>query len=427
MAYAEDFERALQVGRPPNIQALFPNSRALIVSGKAIDRAMRAKGHSIAMAANGRNTFVIRGALRAAQRANAALIIEIAKSEGGQKAYCAVNYWNMARIVDSFCNEMGITIPVAVHADHYGMKNEKDLAQATVEIPTMFEAGITSIAIDASHQPNDDNLLANLAVNQYIPKWAALETEVGEIKGNEGLSTPAEALFLIQGLNAHGISADWIALNNGTTHGIEASDAGIQVDLTAEASTRSSPPTRSAAPSTAPPATAPSGCARSRARTHTTKANVATALQMISWGLEVNDYGNAQLDADGGFIKVEGEGVTEEMWAEMVAYADDKGWKKGDYKNLNLPFENRFLAQPAAVRERMARRVEDFAYKMMTDVLGGGDTAPLAVAAILEAGSYDLGPKVGRIADPNDWTEEKIVERAKTLDTDKGAAGNFDD
>ena len=205
MAYADDFERALQVGRPPNITALFPNSRALIVSGKVVDRAMRAKGKAIAMAANGRNTFVIRGALRAAQRANAVLIVEIAKSEGGQKAYCAVNYWNMARIVDALCNEMGITIPVAIHADHYGIKNDKDLAQAKVEVPTMFEAGITSIAIDASHQPDDQNLLANLAVNPFIPAWAGLETEVGEIKGKEGLSTADEALFLIEGLNAHGI------------------------------------------------------------------------------------------------------------------------------------------------------------------------------------------------------------------------------
>ena len=38
--------------------------------------------------------------------------------------------------------------------------------------------------------------------------------------------------------------------------------------------------------------------------------------------------------------------MTEELWAEMVAYADEKGWKKGDYKNLNLPFENKLLAQP---------------------------------------------------------------------------------
>jgi fructose-bisphosphate aldolase class II len=426
MAYAEDFERALQVGRPPNIQALFPNSKALIVSGKAVDRAMRAKGKAIAMAANGRNTFVIRGVLRAAQRANAAVIIEIAKSEGGQKAYCAVNYWNMARIVDAYCNEMGITVPVAVHADHYGIKNDKDLEQAKVEVPTMFDAGITSIAIDASHQPNDKNLLANLAVNPYVPAWASLETEVGEIKGSSGLSTPAEALFLIEGLNAHGISADWIALNNGTTHGIEASDAGIQVDLTAEVHKVLEPYNVSGAQH----GTSGNSSDRLReiaAKTHTTKANVATALQMISWGLEVNDYGNAQLDENGGFIKVQGEGVTEEMWAEVVAFADDKGWKKGDYKNLNLPFESKFLALPADVRERMAKRVEDFAYGMMKDVLNGGDTAPLAVEAILEAGSYDLGPKAECIADPAEWTEEKIFERAKTLDGDKGEAGDFDD
>jgi fructose-bisphosphate aldolase class II len=161
--------------------------------------------------------------------------------------------------------------------------------------------------------------------------------------------------------------------------------------------------------------------------TATTKANVATALQMISWGLEVNDYGNAQLDADGNFIKVKGEGVTEELWAEMVAHATDKGWKKGDYKNLNLPFENKLLAQPREVRDRMAKRVEEFAYRMMTEVFNARDTAPLAIAAILAAGSHDVGPKGSLMEDPAHWTREQIVERAKSLDGDKGPAGNFDD
>ncbi len=426
MSYEQDFERALQVGRPPNIASLFPNSRALLVSGKAVDRAMRAKGKAIAMAANGRNIFVIRGVLRAAQRANAALIVEIAKSEGGQKAYCAVNYWNIARIVDALSNEMGITVPVAIHADHYGIKDDRDLEQAKVEVPSMFDAGITSIAIDASHQPNDRNLLANLAIAPFIPAWAGLETEVGEIKGATGLSTADEALFLIRGLNAHGIFADWIALNNGTTHGIEASDAGIQVDLTAEIHAALAPYEVSGAQH----GTSGNSSERLReiaARTRTTKANVATALQMISWGLEVNDYGNAQLDADGDLIKVKGEGVSEEVWAAMVAYAEERGWKKGDYKNLNIVFENRLLAQPAEIRERMSRRVEDFAYKMMTEVFNATDTAPLAVEAVLAAGSHDLGAKVGRIEDPADWTEDKIVERARTLDSDKGAAGDFDD
>ena len=120
--YSADFEKAIEIGRPPNIVKLFPNSKALIVSGKVIDRAMIRKGKAMTIAANGRNYFVIRGALAAAQRANAAIIIEIAKSEGGRSAYCAVNYWNIARQVDAICNELGITVPVAVHADHYGIK-----------------------------------------------------------------------------------------------------------------------------------------------------------------------------------------------------------------------------------------------------------------------------------------------------------------
>lgn len=422
-----DFQKALDVGRPPNVKKLFPHSKALLVSGKAIDRAMIAKGKAIALAANGRNSFVIRGSLVAAQRANAAVILEIAKSEGGTKAYCAVNYWNMAMMVDSICNELGITIPVAIHADHYGIKNEKDLAAAKIEIPTMFEAGLTSIAIDASFLPDDKNLLTNIAITPFIPKWSGYETEVGEIKGDQGLSTVEEAVFLIQGLNAHGLFPDWIALNNGTTHGIEEKDSGIQVQLTADIHNALQKYKISGAQH------GTSGNSSERLRqiadkTRTTKANVATALQMISWGVRVNDYGNAILDADGNFSKVKGAGVTDEIWAEMVAHAQSKGWKKGDYKNLNLPFENKLLAQPSEVRDRMVKAVEDFAYKMMVEVLNSRDTAPLAVDAILKTGSHDLGPKVTRMENPAEWTDAKITERASSgLGSGKGPAGKFDD
>ena len=37
--------------------------------------------------------------------------------------------------------------------------------------------------------------------------------------------------------------------------------------------------------------------------TRTTKANVATALQMISWGLKVNEFGNAFMDDQKNFVK----------------------------------------------------------------------------------------------------------------------------
>jgi fructose/tagatose bisphosphate aldolase len=421
-----DFNRALEIGRPPNIIKLFPNSRALIVSGKVIDRAMTAKGKAMTIAANGRNHFVIRGALAAAQRANSAIIVEIAKSEGGASAYCAVNYWNIARQVDAVCNELGITVPVAIHADHYGIKSDHDIAAAKVEIPTLFDAGITSIAIDASHLPDAQNLLANISLNSFVPDWAGLETEVGEIKGKEGLSTVEEALFLIQGLNANNIFPDWIALNNGTTHGIEASDQGIQVELTAEIHASLAPYRVSGAQH----GTSGNSSERLRAiasNTNTTKANVATALQMLSWGLEVNDFGNAQLDEQGNFIKVPDKGVTEEIWQAMVSHAEKEGWKGGNYKKLNLVFENKLLGQSPEVRERMCSRVEDFVYTLLTDVFNAENTAPLGIEAILQARSHDLGHKVERLEDPAQWTEEKIIERGATIVSDKGPEGDYDD
>jgi fructose/tagatose bisphosphate aldolase len=422
----KDFDKALKTGRPPNVVQLFPESRALIVSGKFIDRAMRTKGKAIAMAANGRNSFVIRGALRAAQKANAAIIIEIARSEGGADAYCAVNYWNIATLVNAFCNEMEITVPVALHADHYGIKRKEDIDFAKVEIPTLFEAGLTSIAIDASHLPDDQNLMANLDLNPFVPEWAGLETEIGEIKGKLGLSTKEEALFLIQGLNAHNIFPDWIALNNGTTHGIEASSQGIQIDLTAEIHDALTPYQISGAQH------GTSGNNSDRLRkiasdTHTTKANVATALQMISWGLEVNDYGNALLDDDGNFIKVENRGVTEEMWSQMVKYAESAGLKGGNYKKLNLPFENKLLGQPRDIRERMINDVEDFVYNMLVKVFNAEDTAPLVIEAILQSASYTPGPKAERMEDPAQWTPAEITRKAALISSDKGPEGDFDD
>lgn len=423
---AKKFNESLRVGRPPNVVKLFPNSRALIVSGKFIDRAMITKGKAMTIAANARSSLVLRGALQAAQRADAAVIIEIAKSEGGASPYCSVNYWNIAMIVDSFCNQLGITVPVAIHADHYGIKNDEDQKKAVIEIPSMFDAGITSIAIDASHQKDDKNLLANIALNPMVPEWAGLETEVGEIKGKTGLSTIEEALFLIQGLNAHNIFPDWIALNNGTTHGIEASSQGIQVDLTTDIHQALKKYKVSGAQH------GTSGNSSDKLReiasiTRTTKANVATALQMISWGLEVNDYGNAMLDDAGNFVKIKGEGVTEELWSEMVSYADANGIKGGNYKKLNIVFENKILGQSADIRARMARRVEDFVYNLLINVFNAGDTAPLCIDAILDADSFAPRPRAEKIENLEDWTEEKIKQRASLIITNKETGGDFDD
>ncbi|MBF0467802.1 MAG: class II fructose-bisphosphate aldolase [Desulfamplus sp.] len=422
----KDFRTALESGRPENIKRLFPNSQALIVSGKYIDRAMIKKGKAMTIAANGRNHFVLKGALMAAQRANASIIIEIARSEGGTAAYCPVSLWNIARHVDALCNELEIKVPVAIHADHFGIKSLDEIEQAKIEITSLFDAGITSIAIDASHLPDAQNLLANLELKPFVPNWAGLETEVGEIKGKFGLSTAEEALFLVQGLNAHEIFPNWIALNNGTTHGIEDSGTGINVEMTKQIHEALAKYNVSGAQH----GTSGNSSAKLMEiakNTRTTKANVATALQMISWGVEVNDFGNAILDSNGNFIKQQDKGVNEQTWNKMLAHAQKHNLKAGDFKKLNLPFENIFLAQPREIRDRMAKGVEDFVYNMLINVFNAGDTAPIAVEDIIQTGMPDPGHKSARIENPEEWTKEEILRKGALIQTEKGPSGNFDD
>jgi len=148
---------------------------------------------------------------------------------------------------------------------------------------------------------------------------------------------------------------------------------------------------------------------------------------MISWGLEVNDDGNAILDDNGNFVKIKGEGVEEDMWQAMVDYATERGWQGGAYKNLNLAFENRLMGQPTAIRQRMCQRVEEFVFNLLTNVFNAADSADLAIEAILAAKSYDPGSKAAQQEDPAEWTTEKIIAKAALLDTDKGPEGDFDD
>ena len=85
------------------------------------------------------------------------------------------------------------------------------------------------------------------------------------------------------------------------------------------------------------------------------------------------------------------------------------------------------LAQTPEVRQRCVKAVDDFVYNLSANVFNCTDTAPLAIEAILAAGSYDLGPKAETVEDPAEWTEAKIRERAAAMDVDKGDAGDFDD
>ncbi|MDD5090997.1 MAG: class II fructose-bisphosphate aldolase [Candidatus Wallbacteria bacterium] len=421
------YEQALAF-RPGTIRKLFPESGALIVSGKVIHAAMTKKRKSgkpaMTIAANGRNEWVIEGALRAAHRANAAIIVEIAKSECG---YCPVNFTNIARIVNDCIVRNNLKVVVAVHADHYAVKNAEDLEKAKTEIPKMIENGVTSVAIDASHMAPHENVFANIELAKLLPSWVSLETEVGEIKGKEGLSTPEEALFHIKALNAHSVFPVWIALNNGSVHGLEATGGNIDVDLTSRVHEAISPYGVCGAQH----GTSGNNYTKLRdivGRTCTTKANVATALQMISWGLKVNEFGNAELDAGKNLVKLPDQGVDEASWKKMVEVAGLKGWKTGDYKKLNKEVDSLLKAQPDFVQKRMVKAVEDFIYTLLTDVFYAEGTGDLALDAILEAGSQDVKLFDTIVESSAVWTKEYIAREGQILlDKQHELEGNFDD
>jgi len=377
----------------------------------------------MSIAANGRNTFVILATLIAANRIGAAVIIEIARTES---TYCAVNFWTLAKIVNDFCEQFNIRIPVAIHADHFVIKDLSKLKHDKVIIESLFPAGMTSVAIDASSQSDADNLKVNLALMPIVPDWAGVETEVGEIKGKFGLSTDEEALFLIQGLNAHGFFPDWIALNNGTTHGIEETDGGINVELTTSIHNALKPYGVSGAQH----GTSGNNSDKLRdivSQTMTTKANVATALQAIGWGVKVNDYGNAILGDDGKFIKVKGQGVSGSLWKEMVQTADEEGFAPGDYKKLNIIFQQAMTEEPLNIQKRIIGGIVDFVQPLMRDVFGMGGTGHIVMEEIVKSQSYYSRRDVRRIEDPLQWTSEMINKKALAIDPDKGPAGDYDD
>jgi hypothetical protein len=111
----------------------------------------------------------------------------------------------------------------------------------------------------------------------------------------------------------------------------------------------------------------------------------------------------------------------------MCAVAAANDWQKGNFKKLNNPFENTLTAQDAPIRERMVKDVENFVFTLLTDVFNATDTADLVKKDILETQSHTPGFKAEKIEKQEDWTREKIIEKAAKITSDKGPEGDFDD
>lgn len=119
------------------------------------------------------NLEYIQAILQAAEEEKSPVILGV--SEGAGKYMGGFNV--VVAMVKSLMESYGTTVPVAIHLDH-GSSFEK-CAQA-------IHAGFTSVMIDASHSPIDENIaLTNKVVELAHIHGVSVEAEVGTVGGEE--------------------------------------------------------------------------------------------------------------------------------------------------------------------------------------------------------------------------------------------------
>ncbi|MBE6853277.1 MAG: class II fructose-1,6-bisphosphate aldolase [Ruminococcus sp.] len=95
-------------------------------------------------------------------------------SEGAGKYMCG--YKTVVGMVNGMLEELGITVPVALHLDHGSFEGAK----------ACINAGFSSIMFDGSHYPIEENIKMTTAlVNTCDVLGVSLEAEVGSIGGEE--------------------------------------------------------------------------------------------------------------------------------------------------------------------------------------------------------------------------------------------------
>ncbi len=95
-------------------------------------------------------------------------------SEGAGKYMCG--YKTVVGMVNGMIEELGITVPVALHLDHGSFEGAK----------ACINAGFSSVMFDGSHYPIEENIAKTTAlVNACEVLGLSLEAEVGSIGGEE--------------------------------------------------------------------------------------------------------------------------------------------------------------------------------------------------------------------------------------------------
>ena len=145
--------------------------------------------------------------LQTAQENNSPVILGV--SEGAGKYM--TGFKTVSAMVSAMIEEMGITVPVALHLDH----GSYDGAMKCIE------AGFSSIMFDGSHYPIEENIAKTKELVEIChSKGISLEAEVGSIGGEEDgvvgageVADPNECKMIAD------LGIDFLAAGIGNIHG----------------------------------------------------------------------------------------------------------------------------------------------------------------------------------------------------------------
>lgn len=143
-------------------------------------------------------------------------------SEGAAKYMCG--FKTVAAMVSAMVEELGITVPVALHLDHGSYEGAKKA----------MDAGFSSIMFDGSHYDIEENIAKTKEIIELCAaRGLSVEAEVGAIGGEEDgvvgngeVADPAECKTIAD------LGVDILAAGIGNIHGkYPANWAGLRFDV----------------------------------------------------------------------------------------------------------------------------------------------------------------------------------------------------
>ena len=179
----------------------------MLVSAKEmLDKAR--EGHYAVGQFNINNLEWTKAILQTAQELQSPVILGV--SEGAGKYMCG--YTTVVGMVKGMINELGITVPVALHLDHGTYEGAKKC----------INAGFSSIMFDGSHYPIEDNIrMTSELVNACHVLGISIEADVGAIGGEEdGVIGRGECADPNECKMIADLGVDMLAAGIGNIHGV---------------------------------------------------------------------------------------------------------------------------------------------------------------------------------------------------------------